>query len=253
MITNNDFETVYILTLKALEGFFCYDEIVTTAHVVRIFVNEQQEFGSLVGVVVDESAKISSEKRLRITKKLGFSETVFVNKLNPCDLSIYSKQGEIKFASPLLGAVWFVEQKLGKAINSFTCQGERIEVIHDSDLLWLRITDTSTLPPWKLEELPTPQDEGDLSSVNRSGEDHTLVWAWQDRAEECARVRARTFAPAWEIPEEEANGSGCMVLAQSLNSNIQVEHGKGSHVYSIVSTDGVAVGGRVCQVPDRFV
>lgn len=223
-----------------------------TVHVVRIFVNESNEFGSSVGIVIDEGYTLSSSRRLEITRQLGFSETVFVNQIALGDMSIYSKQGEIAFASPLLGAVWFVEQQ-GKRLSTITCQSKFIDVLHDKGLTWLRLPDTSTLPPWDLHELPNPTEVDRLRQVDRSSNEHTLFWAPMGQKMSTPQIRARTFAPGWGIPEEEANGSGSMLLAHRLGKSIDVLHGKGSHIQVITNDKGLVIGGSVCQDADRIV
>ena len=73
---------------------------------------------------------------------------------------------------------------------------------------------------------------------------HTVVWAWID--EKRGIIRARTFAPDWGIPEDEANGSGAMKLAAKLDREIAVLHGKGSVIYVNPSKkDCVSLGGKV--------
>lgn len=79
-----------------------------------------------------------------------------------------------------------------------------------------------------------------------SKEEHTFAWAWIN--EDKGLIRARTFAPDWGIPEDEANGSGSMQLASILERKIEVIHGKGSIIYAKPEKSHFAdVGGRVVE------
>ena len=64
-------------------------------HRVRVFVDNHRNFGSPVSIVIDEERLINRDKRLELTKHIGFSGTLFINDLKNTDVSIYSKQGEI--------------------------------------------------------------------------------------------------------------------------------------------------------------
>jgi predicted PhzF superfamily epimerase YddE/YHI9 len=59
-------------------------------------------------------------------------------------------------------------------------------------------------------------------------------------------IRARTFAPAWGIVEDEANGSGAMKLASNLQKPLKLIHGKGSIIFVKPAGDNqIQVGGQV--------
>ena len=61
-------------------------------------------------------------------------------------------------------------------------------------------------------------------------------------------IRARTFAPDWGIPDDEANGSGAMKLAATLERSIEIIHGKGSVIYAKPwKADFADLGGRVTE------
>lgn len=87
----------------------------------------------------------------------------------------------------------------------------------------------------ELEELTGPQ---------LPNQGHVQLWCWIDKKK--GLIRARTFAPDWGIPEDEANGSGCMRLAAVLGRDITVVHGKGSVIYARPSSPGYSeIGGLV--------
>ncbi len=220
-------------------------------HVVRIFTDYENKFGSKVTIVEDESGSLNNEQRLSITREVNFSETIFINNIKSADLSIFSKQGEISFASPLLGAAWYIEQKLGHQIEEIVCKDSKIKVTHQQNLIWISLPNQGVLPPWKLEELDDHTEIDKISPEDRPVTDHTIVWAWLNS--ESGEIRARTFAPAWEITEEEANGSGSMALSIKLNRSILVKHGGGS-VIRVTNKNGlISVGGRICRDNDLLV
>ncbi|MGH9421068.1 MAG: PhzF family phenazine biosynthesis protein, partial [Thermoanaerobaculia bacterium] len=72
------------------------------------------------------------------------------------------------------------------------------------------------------------------------------VWAWIDERQ--GLIRARTFAPDWDIPEAQGNGSGSMVLAAIVDRVIEIKHGEGSVIFAKPAPDGSAdIGGRVVE------
>ena len=200
--------------------------------------------------MVDERQAITPQKRQAMARQLGFSETVFINSLANSDVSIFSLTGEISFAgAPLVGVAWFIEKTMGERIDAISCQGAHTKVVHDENLVWVVAEDISILPAWKLEQLQDTDEVEKIKAAERSENDHSYVWAWIDQSLGVARVRARTFAPGWDIPEEEANGSGSMLLANKVGKSLLIEHGKGSYIRATKVATGVAVGGLVKEDP----
>lgn len=219
-------------------------------HLVRVFSNKEGQYGSPAGVVIDEGSHISAQKRQAIATQLGFSETVFVNSMSPVDVSIYGLQNEVNFAgAPLLGTAWLLAKLNGKPIDSISCNGKQIKVLEDETLTWIIVDDLEGTPPWHHDQLKTYQEVEALSVDDEPYKEHTYAWAWIDSSLKIARVRARTFAPDWGIPEEEANGSGSMQLAHKLGRNLEIIHGKGSLIRSTVGTASIAIGGWVKEDP----
>ena len=73
------------------------------------------------------------------------------------------------------------------------------------------------------------------------------VWAWLD--EPARRVRARMFAPAFGIREDEATGSAAMRLTAELGRDLEIVQGEGSLLHTHVRYLGqqVEVGGLVSE------
>lgn len=211
-------------------------------HTVRVFVDKDGKYGNPVGIVIDEQKKLDTEKRQSIAKKTGYSESVFINDIDTGTVSIFNPKHEVSFAGhALVGTAWFINNIQKRPIISLTCDGGKIFTWQKDELTWIR-ANLSILPPWNLEQLKDTEAVENLS--NMATKKHTIVWAWINK--EKGTIRARTFAPDWGIPEDEANGSGSMLLSSKLNRKLEIFHGKGSIIYSQpFEKIFVDVGGRV--------
>ncbi len=219
---------------------------VSTVIVLRVFVNKEGKFGNPVGIVLDENQKISLVDRQAIATKVSFSETVFINDLNTGKLSIFNPKREVKFAGhALVGTAYFINKIVGKPINFLDCKGGQIQTRQKDDLTWIHAALEGT-PPWHHEELVDASAVENFPASLIKTKEHTMIWAWSDKNN--GLIRARTFAPDWGIPEDEANGSGSMQLAALLGVPLEIHHGKGSIVYANAAGEGLAdVGGRIEQ------
>lgn len=212
--------------------------------VINVFTSEAGQFGNPVGVIVDIGNKISKLKRQQIAKNSGFSEVVFVNDLATKNISIYSPQREIPFAGhAVVGTAYYLNQLLKTPINELMGIGGLIRTWREADLTWVKVG-LSITPSWNYEQLSSPSMVEQLSKQETSSKEHTVVWAWLDQSQ--GIIRARTFAPDWGIPEDEANGSGAMKLAFSLGKELTIHHGKGSLIHARpFGSASAAVGGLV--------
>jgi predicted PhzF superfamily epimerase YddE/YHI9 len=199
-------------------------------HTIRVFVDEHDKFGNPVGVIVDTEKKIEVVERQRIATRLGYSESVFINTLIPATVSIFNPIRERPFAGhAILGTAWFINNISTQPIDSLTCLGGEIKTWTVDDKTWIRASLTM-MPPWNYEQLKNASEVEQFPPEAQSSRKHTYVWAWINKSK--GLVRARTFAPDWGIPEDEANGSGSMKLASTLGRNLKIIHGKGSIIYT---------------------
>lgn len=214
--------------------------------ILRVFVNEKGQFGNPVGIMVDESRKLTQEDRQKIAIKLGFSESVFIDDLGTRTVSIYNPEREVAFAGhALVGTAYYLGKLLGEPVGHIKCMAGLVNVVLDGDKIWINASLENT-PPWMFKEFDGPDEVDDLTFGQRKHSHHTFVWAWIDKAN--GIVRARTFAPDWGIPEDEANGSGSMQLASQLSRELEIHHGKGSVIYAKSQGNNKAeVGGRVVE------
>lgn len=211
--------------------------------VIRIFTNEKGEWGNPHCVVLDIGRKMNDESRQKLATKMGLSETVFVND-DKGSVNIFSPIRECPFAgSALVGTAWLLD-KLGKNKNNFLITSDtKIPYWKEEDRLFIWM-EKSVLPKWNYKQLDDVKLVEELTVKETTGMKHTFVWAWIDETK--GLVRARTFATDWGIPEDPANGSGSMRLADFLKREIVVVHGKGSVIHARPSTNNcIEVGGLV--------
>ena len=220
-------------------------------NIVRVFVDKNNKFGNPVGIVLDEDCKLDDDQRQKVAASLNFSETVFIDKLEEIPkLSIFNPQEKVRFAGhAVLGVVSFINRDLGKNINKVSCSGETVESTKDKNIMYIKAP-LPIMPNWNFEELLSPRLVENISKEDASNKKHTFVWSWID--EQKSLIRARTFAPDWGIPEDQANGSGSMLLTSRLNKNLEIHHGEGSIIFARpVDKNFAEVGGLVSSVSKR--
>lgn len=214
--------------------------------ILNVFTNEKGEFGTPLGIVEDFNKAITENERLDITRESGFTEVVFIESLQNPTISIYTPEQNLPFAShALVGSHYYFMHKYNILSSSIFSKGNKIEVYHKDDLYWAD-ADISILPKFNLKEYPNTASIDTFNLDNTSDFQHMLVWSWINKAG--GMVRARTFAPDWDILEDEANGSGSMLLSHALKRDIKVFHGTGSIIHAHPTQQNhVAVGGLVKQ------
>ncbi len=211
---------------------------------LRVFINDNGDYGNPVGIIVDLENKLTKEERQTLSTTIGFSESVFINQLDPVKVSIFNPQREVPFAGhAMVGAAWFIRKNYDLKSNFIDCLGGRIKTWQDDGLTWIQAK-LSSMPPWQYEQLESPKEVENYPTNKAKSKEHAFVWSWLDKDKRI--VRARTFAPDWGIPEDEANGSGSMKLSSDLKLGIKIIHGKGSVIYANpLNTEFVEVGGMV--------
>lgn len=193
--------------------------------ILRAFVNQKGEYGNPVGIIIDEGKAIPSEIRQKKATRSGLSEIVFINNIKANDISIFSPTGEIPFAGhAVIGAAFYLDKLKGENIDSVSSMGIKITVYHKLTKIWVR-AELSKMPEWNFKQLQTVVEVEALTVGHMKDFEHCVVWAWIN--EKKGIIKARTFAPDWLIPEDEANGSGSLLLASQLNKEIRLYHGKG--------------------------
>jgi predicted PhzF superfamily epimerase YddE/YHI9 len=213
---------------------------VPTLHVLRVFVNEDGEWGNALGVFLD-GPRIAEAERQRVAAELGFSETVFVDDRTTGRLRIHTPQLELPFAGhPTVGAAWLLAREDGPVPVLRPPAGE-IEVRHAEGMTFVAAR-PEWVPPFEYRQYDSPAEVRGLAAALRST--NTYAWSWIDEA--AGTIRARSFVPEAGIVEDEATGSAALALCAQLGCSITVHQGHGSVLVCRPLDDGrVEVGGRV--------
>jgi predicted PhzF superfamily epimerase YddE/YHI9 len=217
-----------------------------SVEVVRVFTDPDGRFGNPLGIV--DGRSVAESDRQRVAAELGFSETVYVDDAATGALRIYSATGEMSFAGhPSVGAAAWLHTH-GHPVDTLHVPAGPIPVTRSGDLYAVR-ADTTWGSRWDWHQLDSPDDvlAADLTTYS-SG--HTFLWSWQD--EPTGTIRARAFAPAMNVEEDEATGSAVTQLTARLTRDLLVIQGTGSHLHTTWHPPTHAtVGGRVIEEPPR--
>ncbi|OGM30881.1 hypothetical protein A2630_02690 [Candidatus Woesebacteria bacterium RIFCSPHIGHO2_01_FULL_44_10] len=214
-------------------------------NIAKVFVDDKGEFGNPVGIVLNENKQFSDEQKQQVATKLNFSETVFIDSLEKTPIvSIFNPQHKVKFAGhAVLGTAYFIKHSLDKDIDSIKCWDENVAARFEEDKTYVTAP-LSIMPAWNYEQLDSTNQVERLSKEEITQKKHVFVWAWIDEIK--GLIRARTFAPDWGIPEDQANGSGSILLATKLKKQIEILHGQGSVIYARpIGSNLAEVGGLV--------
>lgn len=215
-----------------------------TVNILRAFVDEQGNFGNPTGIVLDLEQKLTTQERQKIATKLHFTDTVYINSLEPVNVSFFNPQQETKFAGDsLISTTHLITHVLGKKADFIICKGGEIKTWSEGNLTWIEASLDGT-PGWQHQQLASAEAVDSITPEQASHYEHTMIWAWID--EDKGLIRSRTFLPDWGTLEDQGNGSGSMQLANTLRRKIEIHQGKGSVIYTEPSEGNFAkVGGRV--------
>jgi predicted PhzF superfamily epimerase YddE/YHI9 len=209
-------------------------------HVLRVFVNEEGEWGNPLGVFLD-GAQVAEPDRQSVAAELGFSETVFVEDPVAGRLSIYAPQVELPFAGhPTVGAAWLLARE-GAPVETLQTPAGMVGVRHAEGMTYVAAR-PEWAPRFEYRRLDSTADVRALSAPAQ--EVNTYAWAWID--ESAGTIRARSFVPAAGIAEDEATGSAAIALCARLEQAITIHQGHGSVLLCEPLAEGrIAVGGKV--------
>jgi predicted PhzF superfamily epimerase YddE/YHI9 len=225
----------------------------TEVHVLRVFTDEQGLHGNPLGVVLDTTG-LNDQRRQEIATELNFSETVFVDDLKQALLRIFTPAREIALAGhPLVGTAWLLSQVLGRTVTTLRpLRAANVDTWFKDGVTWIRAR-YADAPPWQFVRRDTPADIDALPVPPAPENDLHEFWSWIDEA--AGHVRARVFAGAYNIPEDEATGSGALRLIEVLQRPLVITQGHGSVIHARPSTDEARgeVGGRVVRDESRQV
>jgi predicted PhzF superfamily epimerase YddE/YHI9 len=211
-----------------------------TLHVLRVFVNEESEWGNPLGVFL-EGEQVAEHNRQRVAAELGFSETVFIDDPATGRLRIYTPRVELPFAGhPTVGAAWLLAME-GASTGALRPPAGKVGVRYANDMTYVA-AEPEWAPRFNFRQLGSTAEVRGLSP---SGEEiNTYAWAWID--EPAGTIRARSFVPEAGIAEDEATGSAAIALCAQLERPITIHQGHGSVLVSRpIAAGRVEVGGKV--------
>ncbi|MEW5013685.1 PhzF family phenazine biosynthesis protein [Clavibacter michiganensis subsp. michiganensis] len=224
-------------------------------HVLRVFADADGAHGNELGIVL-ASARTDGREQA-IAQALGFSETVFVDAVDApgadplgAAIRILTPARELPFAGhPTVGTAWWLASR-GVPVDHLRVPAGIVRVTRAGDQV--RVTaDPGWGPEFTWQEHPSADalralDAGSMDPAV----DHLYAWAWTDEA--AGEMRARMFAPALGVVEDEATGSAALRLTALLGRDLRITQGRGSVLVTRLLDDGRAeVGGRT--VPDRVI
>jgi trans-2,3-dihydro-3-hydroxyanthranilate isomerase len=212
-------------------------------HVLRVFTRGD-EGGNHLGVVNDV-VEVSTEQMQAIAAELGYSETVFIDWIDPevdPSVRIFTPADELPFAGhPLVGAAWVLAMlgpdPTGRILTGvgpvdYSVEGEVVNVACALDIEVLEPDDTATvavaagLPePIGTMRLGLPKeyliaeypDFGTIGGLAPDMDALTGRFGFLAYAREGDTVKARFFAPGTAVPEDPATGSAAVALARSFS------------------------------------
>jgi predicted PhzF superfamily epimerase YddE/YHI9 len=213
---------------------------VAALYVLRVFVNEDREWGNPLGVFV-EGAAVAEAERQGVAAELGFSETVFVEDRAAGRIRIHTPAVELPFAGhPAVGTAWLLAE-LGSPVEALRPPAGEVSVRTADGMTWVGAR-AEWSPPFEYRQLATPRDVRGLDASDCRGD--VYAWAWID--ESAGTIRARSFAPGAGVAEDEATGSAALALCARLGRPISVHQGRGSVLLARPGAgEWAEVGGRV--------
>ncbi|MEU1127813.1 PhzF family phenazine biosynthesis protein [Streptomyces sp. NPDC005899] len=206
--------------------------------VLRVFCGPDGRHGNPLGVVRDGRRYPGNESRQALARRLGFSETVFVDDPERGTVDIRTPGLRLPFAGhPLVGAAWLLDlEVLELPVGDVFAR-------QDGEFTWITAR-PEWAPPRTLERYASAAEVEALTEPP-PGEGWLYVWAWEDEA--AGRVRARAFPRRGDdVDEDEATGAAAMLLSAELGRALNIRQGRGSQILTAPAPDGtVEIGGRV--------
>jgi predicted PhzF superfamily epimerase YddE/YHI9 len=216
-------------------------------HVLRVFVDDDGSGGNPLGVFLDGRA-VAPASRQAIASDLGLGETVFVEDAANGEVRIFTPSVELAFAGhPLIGTAWLLARER-TPVDVLNPPAGIVPTWERGGFTWIRARPEDA-PRFELVELESETAVERYPIPDREDEMRT-VWAWRDR--DRGEVRARVFAAAAGVVEDEATGSAAVGLVAQLGQALRIHQGQGSLLLAHPGAGGtVDVGGRVELVEKR--
>jgi len=217
--------------------------------VLRVFTELDGTGGNLLGVLL-HTADLDDAQCQQIAASLAYSETVFVDDVATARCRIFTPEVQFPFAGhPMVGTAWLLDD-IGETPTVLRPPAGTVACWKAGSDWWVRAS-VAWCPPWRLIEWPTPADV-DTAEPPAQEKVHDYHWAWSDQG--AGGVRARAFASAAGIREDEATGSAAIRLASSVQAPVTITQGRGSRLLAApFGAAEAAVGGAVVRDGQRTV
>jgi predicted PhzF superfamily epimerase YddE/YHI9 len=218
----------------------------STLHVLRVFVNEDGEWGNPLGVFLD-GGDVPEPRRQGLAAQLGFSETVFVEDRATGRVRIYTPRVELPFAGhPTVGTAWLLARQ-GSPVDALRTPAGEVAVRQAGAETYVAAR-PEWAPAFEYRQLGAPAELRALDPA--AAKVNTYAWTWID--EDAGTARARSFVPQAGIAEDEATGSAAIGLCARLGRPLVIHQGHGSVLRCLPIGGGrVEVGGSACLVESR--
>jgi predicted PhzF superfamily epimerase YddE/YHI9 len=187
--------------------------------------------------------------RQEVARRLGYSETVFVDDTERGVVDIYTPSVRLPFAGyPLIGTAWLLRER-GVSVDVLRVVAGDVATWDDGEFTWIR--GRAEWVSGKRTQQFASVAEVDALPVPPPGEGWLYAWAWADEA--AGEVRARGFPRRGDaIDEDEATGAAAMLLGGELGRDLRIRQGAGSDIRVRVADGGwIEVGGRVAAAGVR--
>jgi predicted PhzF superfamily epimerase YddE/YHI9 len=210
-------------------------------HVLRVFCGDEGRGGNPLGVFL-AGGEVPRGERQDVARRLGFSETVFVDDRPRGEIAIFTPDAELDFAGhPTVGTAWLLARE-GSPVDVLRPPAGDAPARADADGAYVAGR-PEWGPPFELTQLGSPA-EIDALDGPPGGHDLISAWAWID--EDAGLVRSRVFVSRFGIPEDEATGSAATKVAGKVGRPIDIRQGRGSRILARPIDHGmVEIGGRV--------
>jgi predicted PhzF superfamily epimerase YddE/YHI9 len=221
-------------------------------HVLRVFCDNQGQFGSSLGVVLDGFRRTTRASPItRLRARLLRDRLCRRPERRPTAHLHTGRRAALR-GTPTCrhGLAPQPPPQQSRDTAEPTCR-----TFADLDQRRLRVDPRAPLavaPFWRLNHVASAASVDAMTEALRSDQDADQFWAWIDQ--QAGIVRARVFAARYGVPQDEACGSASMLLAARLGRAITIRHGSGSLVQASPAANGMAdVGGRVIADHERVV
>jgi predicted PhzF superfamily epimerase YddE/YHI9 len=213
--------------------------------VLRVFTDEDGNFGNPLGVV--DASQAAPAERQRIAAQLGYSETIFIDVPNPGSTTaharIYTPATELPFAGhPTVGASWWLRDR-GTPVKTLQVPAGLVQVTYEDDVTAVSAR-SEWAPEFAIYDLESTDELFDADPDDYPDDIQNYLWTWTDR--ERGAIRSRMFAANLGVPEDEATGAAAVRITDYLSRDLTIVQGKGSVILTSWSPEGwVRVAGRV--------